>query len=111
MAWQTDKMRVPTTCAVDISPDVVDAGAELTLQGKLSCAPSRDLRGHTFLIKDHTGADARRVEFNEFDGVTNLTPEFVMKAPIKPGQYTWSAVSPAIVKEGISYAQASTPIS
>ncbi len=111
MASQTDKTRVHTTCAVDISPAVVDAGAEMTLQGKLSCAPARDLRGHTLLIKDHTGADARRVEFNEFDGLTNLTPEFVVKAPIKPGQYTWSGMSPAMVKEGVSYAQASTPIS
>src|SRR5436309_1753526 len=111
MASQTDKTRVHTTCAVDISPAVVDAGAEMTLQGKLSCAPARDLRGHTLLIKDHTGADARRVEFNEFDGLTNLTPEFVVKAPIKPGQYTWSGMSPAMVKEGVLYAQASTPIS
>jgi len=111
MASQTDKMRVSTTCVVDISPAVVEAGAEMTLQGKVSCAPARDLRGQTLLIKDHTGADARRVELNEFDGVTNLTPEFVMKAPIKPGQYTWTAVSAAIVNEGVSYAQASTPIS
>ncbi len=111
MASQTDKVHVHTTCTVDISPVVVDAGAEMTLQGKLSCAPARDLRGHTLLIKDHTGADARRVERNEFDCGTNLTRDSVVKAPIKPGQYTWSAVSPAIEKEGVSYAQASAPIS
>src|SRR5207237_10765550 len=55
--------------------------------------------------------EARRVELSDFDGVTNLTREFVLKAPVKPGQYTWSAVFPAVVKEGVSYAQASTPIS
>src|SRR5207249_11575416 len=37
--------------------------------------------------------------------------EFVMKAPVKPGEYAWLAVSPAVVKEGVSYIQASAPIS
>jgi hypothetical protein len=43
--------------------------------------------------------------------VTNRTREFVVKAPVKPGKYTWLGVSPAVVKEGVSYAEASTPIS
>src|SRR5262249_20422346 len=41
----------------------------------------------------------------------NETREFVVKAPAKPGEYMWLAVSPAIVKGGVSYMQASTPIS
>jgi len=111
MASPTDKMRGQTTCAVDISPADVDAGAEMTLQAKVSCSPACDLRGHALLIKDQAGADAGRVELTEFNGVTNLTREFVVKAPVKPGKYTWLAVSPAVVKEGVSYMQASTPIS
>jgi len=99
------------TCAVSVSPTVVDAGAEMTLLGKVLCSPACDLRGHTLLVKDHTGADAGRVEIIEFDGVTNATCEFVVKAPVQPGAYTWLAVSPAVVKEGVSYMQASTPIS
>ena len=46
------------TCVVDVSPEVVDAGAEMTLRGKVSCAPACDLRGHTLLVKDQRGADA-----------------------------------------------------
>jgi hypothetical protein len=99
------------TCAVVVSPDLVDAGAEITLEGEVSCSPACDLRGHTLVVKDQSGADACRVELSEFDGVTNRTSEFVVKAPVKPGQYTWLAVSPAVVKGGVSYAQASTPIS
>ena len=111
MATQSDKMRGRTTCAVDVSPAVVDAGAEMTLQGKVSCSPACDLRGHTLIVKDQTGADAGRVEISEFDGATNVTGEFVVKAPVEPGEYTWLAVSPAVVREGVSYMQASTPIS
>jgi hypothetical protein len=111
MGSQSDKMRGHTTCAVDVSPGVVDAGADVTLQGKVSCSPACDLRGHTLLIKDQTGANTGRVEIREFDGVTNTTGEFVVKAPFQPGVYTWLAVSPALVKEGVSYMQVSTPIS
>src|SRR5213594_713003 len=111
MASQTEKMRGHTICEADVSPDVVDAGADVTLQAKVSCSPPCDLRGHALLVKDHAGADLRRVELTEFDGVTNRTREFVMKAPVKPGEYTWLAVSPAVVKEGVSYIQASAPIS
>src|SRR5262249_47990347 len=111
MASQTDKLRGQTTCAVHVSPDIVDAGAEITLQAKVACSPACDLRGHILLVKDQAGADAARVELDEFDGVTNRTCEFVVKAPIRPGQYTWLAVSPAVVKDGVSYIQASAPVS
>jgi hypothetical protein len=111
MGSQNDKIRGHTTCTVEVSPGVVDAETEVTLQGKVSCSPACDLRGHTLLVKDQTGADAVRVEISEFDGVTNATGEFVVKAPFQPGAYTWLAVSPAVVKEGVSYMQVSTPIS
>ena len=111
MASQSDERRGRTTCAIDVSPEVVDAGAEMTLQGKVSCAPACDLRGHTLLVKDQAGADAGSIELTEFDGETNETGELVMKAPVNAGEYTWLAVCPAVVKEGISYIEASTPIS
>src|SRR5215813_8653082 len=111
MASQSDTRRGHTTCAIDVSPAVVDAGAEVTLQAKVSCSPACDLRGRTLLIKDQSGTDALRVEISEFDGTTNATGEFVVKAPVQPGEYTWLAVSPAVVREGVSYMQASAPIS
>lgn len=73
------------TCAVDVSPNVVDAGAEMTLRGKVSCSPSCDLRGHTLLVKDEVGADAGSVELTEFDGETNRTNALVLKAPVTAG--------------------------
>ncbi len=111
MASQTEKTRGRTACAVDVSPDIVDAGAGMTLQGEVSCSPACDLRGDTLVVKDQSGADACSVEISEFDGVTNRTRELMVKAPVKPGRYTWLAVFPAVVKEGVSYAPTSTPIS
>jgi hypothetical protein len=98
------------TCAVDVSPNLVDAGADMTLQAKVSCSPACDLRGHTLVVKDQAGADASRVELTEFDGKTNATREFVVKAPVKAGDYAWLAACPAVVKEGVSYAEASAPV-
>jgi hypothetical protein len=63
------------------------------------------------LVKNEAGADACSVELTQFDGETNRTDEFAVKAPVKAEAYTWLAVCPAIVKAGISYVEASTPIS
>jgi hypothetical protein len=107
---QSDVTRGQTTCAIEVSPDVVDAAAEMTLQATVSCSPACDLRGHILLVKDQDGADAGSVALTEFDGKTNETREFVVKAPVKPGGYVWSAVCPAVVKQDTSYPEASTPI-
>jgi hypothetical protein len=98
------------TLVVDVLPDVVDAGAGMTLQGEVSCTPACDLRGHNLLIKDETGAEIGAIEITDFDGVISETPEFIVKAPVSPGRYTWLAVCPPITKEGISYAGASVPV-
>ena len=80
------------TCVVDVSPQLVDAGAEMTLRGTVSCTPARDLRGHKLLITDGVGADVGSIEIAHFDGETNETDDFVAKAPLKAGAYMWSAV-------------------
>jgi hypothetical protein len=106
----TDETRVHTTCAIDISPGVVDAGAEITLHGRVSCTPPCDLRGHTLLIKNQSGDDAGTIELTRFDGATNETGDLVLHAPLEPGECSWSAVCPAVVKDGVAYAQATAPV-
>ena len=110
MASNSDKTRGQVTCVVDVSPEVVDAAAELTLQCEVSCAPACDLRGHVLLIKDEAGSDRGRIALTGFDGKTNETDEFTVKAPVKAGGYTWLGVCPEVVKEGISYGEVSAPI-
>jgi hypothetical protein len=95
---------------VNVSPESVDAGAGMTLHAQLSCVPACDLRGHKLLIKDESGAEITTIEITDFDGELNETRSFIAKAPVSPGQYMWLAVCPAIVKEGISYAEMSAPV-
>ena len=111
MASHSDEPRGHMTCTVDVSPGVVDAGAEMTLRGRVSCSPPCDLRGHTLFIKDEAGADAGGAELTEFDGETNTTNEFVVRVPATSGAYTWSAVCPEVVRGGTSFAEASAPVS
>jgi hypothetical protein len=111
MASHTDETRGHVTCAVDVSSDVVDAAAGMTLEARVSCSPVSDLRGHTLLIRDEAGAAVASAELTEFDGETSETGEFVVDAPVAAGAHTWVAVCPAVVKDGISYGEASTPIS
>lgn len=111
MALQSDEARGQTACAIDVSPTVVDAGAELTLQGKVVCSPACDLRGHTLSITQADDGPACSVALTEFDGVTNETREFVVKAPVTTGAYTWLLVCPAVVRDGTSYEESSAPVS
>jgi hypothetical protein len=99
------------TCAVDLFPEVVDAGAEMTLTVMVSSSPACDLRGHTLLIKDQAGGDVATLELTAFDGATNESRELTLKAPLAVGSHTWSVVCPAVEKGGVSYAEASTPVS
>ena len=95
----------------EVSPGEVDAGADMTLKGTVSCSPAGDLRGRTLLIKDQDGTLAESIELTAFDGETNETSEFVVKAPVRPGAYTWLAVCPSHAQAGVSYEQRSTPFS
>ena len=111
MAPEGDVKRAETTCAVRVAPGVVDAGAELTLQVKVSCSPVCDLRGHALVIKDHAGAEVTRVELTRFDGTATETAEFAVKAPLNPGRYTWSVVSPPVVRQRVSCPEATSTVS
>ena len=95
-----------------VAPSVVEADAQVTLQVKVSCSPVCDLRGHTLWIKDHAGADVTRIELARFDGnAATETDEFAVKAPFNPGRYTWSVVSPAVVRQRVSCAEATSSVS
>ena len=111
MATENDFTRKISACSVEVSPSEVDAGVDMTLKGKVSCSPAGDLRGTTLLIEDKDGALAERIELTEFDGETNETSEFVVKAPVRPGAYTWLAVCPAHAEAGISLEEMSAPFS
>jgi hypothetical protein len=110
MTLESETRRGQTTCLIDVSPAVVEAGTTITLQGRLSCTPACDLRGHDVVIRDHAGADAGCLEVTEFDGQANRTNELLVKPPLEAGEYTWSAVCPVVTKDGVVYEAVSVPI-
>ena len=99
------------TFSVEVSPGEVDAGAEMTLKVKASCSPAADLSGQALQIMDQDGALVERAELTEFDGESNETSEFAVKAPVEPGAYTWLAVCPALATAGPSSEETSAPFS
>jgi len=111
MASQHEARTGQIAVEVQVSPDVVDAGAEIALRCKVSGSPPSDLRGHTLSVRDAAGGDIGSVELATFDGQATETNELVLKAPPEPGIYKWSVVCPAIATKGASYAEASGPIS
>ncbi len=108
---EDDMTRTIDESQVEVSPSEVDAGADMTLKGKVSCSPTGDLRGKTLLIKDQDGALAGSMELTEFDGEVSETMPFVVKAPPTPGAYTWLAVCPPDATRGVSREETSTPFS
>jgi hypothetical protein len=111
MASAVEQRPGETTCLVDVSPEVVDAGAALTLKARVLCSPPCDLRGHTLALNDQTGAEICSMAIGAFDGTTNETDELVVKAPLDAGPQTWQVVCPSIVEGGVSYAEATTTVS
>ena len=111
MSEENDTTHENSACSVEVSPSEVDAGTDMTLKGKVSCSPAGDLRGTTLLIMDPYGALVERIDLTEFDGETNETSEFVVRAPVKPGAYTWLAVWPAHAMAGFSLEERSAPFS
>lgn len=81
-----------SSCQILVSPGDVDAGAEMTLTGKVVCSPVHDLSGQSLRITDHTGALVATTPFTEFDDEVNTTSGITVKAPDAPGTYTWFAV-------------------
>jgi hypothetical protein len=106
-----DEMTREIRVSVEVSPGKVDAGANMTMKGKVLCTPARDLRGRTLLIKDQDGALAQSTELTEFDGEINETSEFLVKAPVRPGTFSWLAACPTSAEAAVSHEGTSTAFS
>ena len=87
------------------------AGTDTALKVKVSCSSACDLRGKIVKIIAEDAVVAKEIELVTFDGAANESDEFVVKAPIQPGQYTWTAVFPVQEREGIMHQESSTPFS
>lgn len=105
------KAHETSTSMVEAAPAEVDAGTDIALKVRVSCSSACDLRGKIVKIIAQDVVVAKEIELVTFDGTVNETDEFVVKAPIELGGYTWTAVFPAQEKEGVLHEEGSTPFS
>ena len=89
----------------------LNAGTDMALEVKVSCPSACDLRGKIVKIVAQDAAVVKEIQLTDFEGTGNETDEFVVKAPIKPGGYTWTAVFPAQEKEGVLHEESSAAFS
>ena len=106
------KAHETSTSMVKAAPAELDTGTDMALKVKVSCSSACDLRGKIVkIIAQGAVVKEMEVELTEFDGEATETDEFVVKAPTKAGEYTWTAVFPAQEKEGVFHQESSTPFS
>ncbi len=89
----------------------VYAGSDIALKVKVSCPSNCNLQGGKVRIAADAGAVVKEIELVSFDGAAYETDELVVKAPTKPGEYTWTAVFAAQEKAGIIHEGSSAPFS
>jgi hypothetical protein len=100
MAAKPVSARHRRTCAVEVSPGEVAAGAELTVAVAASCAYGCDLRRQSVSIQDRDGAELASSELTEFEGESYVT-RFVLAAPLDVGEYTWWAMLAGHERDGV----------
>ncbi len=82
------------------APSEVDAGSDITLMLQIECALKCTLEGQ-IKIEDAAGVVIKELALVSSEEQTNGTDEFVVKAPIWPGKYSWSASATCKNEEGI----------
>jgi len=103
--------RTITVCRIDVSPQEVDAGGDLTLKGQVSLSSTDDLHWQNVLIEDHDGGLIETIELTGFDGESNATGEIVVKAPVRPGTHVWRAICRGQTLGSVSHEDTSTSFS
>ena len=100
-----------STVMIKAAPASVYAGSDIALQVRVSCPSKCNLQSGRVRIAADEGTVVQEVELVSFDGVANETDEFVVSAPTKPGEYTWTAVFATQESADILHEESSTPFS
>ena len=111
MAAKKLKIHGQRICAVEVSPDEVDAGAELAVAGRVSCPMGCDLRGQRVSIRNPEDVELAAAELTELDGEAYATGAFAVPAPLEAGDHVYRAVLAAHEKDGILHEETSTAFS
>lgn len=100
-----------STHMVKAAPSEVGGGTEMVLRVRVSCFKKCNLRAYRVRIVDAEGAALKEIELTESDGASSDTDQFVVKAPVEPGEFTWTATFPAQEKQGVLHEQSSARFS
>jgi hypothetical protein len=98
-------------CTVEVSPVEVDAGAELTVRGRVSCPQGCDLRRQRISIRAQDDTELARAALTERDGDAYLTRALVLRAPLEVGEHICRAVLAAQERDGVLHEATSTEFS
>ena len=95
----------PVSLSLSISPQEVDAGAELTLKAVAECPEDYDLSGDQISFHDAAGREigSAPLAVLEEDG---FGAEIIVTAPVELGEYGYSAVLTAAESDGVAHAGA-----
>src|SRR6266446_5767877 len=111
MAAKAVSTHGPGTCAVEVAPGEVDAGAELTVTVRVSCPHGCDLKGQSVSIRNRDDTELAGAELTEFDGEAYATSALALRAPLEVGEHVYRAVLPAHEKDGVLHEETSTEFS
>jgi hypothetical protein len=101
-------------CTVEVSPDEVDAGADVTLTVRIACSRQDDLKQPSVSIRNGEDAELARAGFNELEGEDESEGEeyesdnIVLTAPRSAGEHVYRAVVVAAGKDGALQDKTST---
>ena len=100
-----------TTSIVEMPLAVCDAGTGMVLKVRASCSEKCCLQGGKVRIVDGHGVVVEETGLSGFDGTVNETDEFVVRAPIEPGEYRWTVMFAGQEMAGVWHEQNSAPFS
>jgi hypothetical protein len=95
-------------CAVEVSPDEVDAGGELTVVVRASCPNGCDLQGQGVSIRDEDGTELGAAELAAAEGGAYATGAVALRAPLDVGEHVWKAMLALVETDGVSHEETST---
>jgi hypothetical protein len=111
MAAKVVRTHGQRTCAVEVSPSEVDAGAELTVTVRVACLYGCDLRGQSVSIRHQDDTELASAELTELDGEAYVTSPVVLRAPLSVGEHTYQAILPAHEKDEVLHEETATEFS
>ena len=100
----------PCICTAEISPDEIDAGADITLKVRAEFSRKGKLNAPRVVIRDHEDAELASAELTMSDGGAYEAAEIVVKAPRTSGEHAYRAIVVVADKGGKLHEQARTDI-